>query len=206
MKRIGIILILSGPSGAGKSTVCNKLISKDDKLNFSISCTTRKPREGEKDGVHYYFLEKEEFENKIKNNDFLEWAEVHGNYYGTLISEVLDRVKKGYDVILDIDVQGARIIRELTKTNKDLEQSAEYLFVAPPSFQELENRLRGRGTETEEVIQKRLTNAQKELSAWREYENAIVLETPEQSVEELEALIISLRNKSKRIIGEPFDA
>lgn len=202
--RFGVILVLSGPSGAGKSTACNVIIDEDDNLEFSVSCTTRKPRDGEVDGIHYNFLSRSEFKQKIDNNEFVEWAEVHGNYYGTLISEVFEKAKQGRDVLLDIDVQGARLMRKACAQDPDLEKCVEYVFVAPPSFEELEKRLRGRGTETDESIKCRLTNAKYEFEAWSEYEHVLILDTQEQGREALRSLISTLRCKSKRIKECPF--
>ena len=203
-KRNGIILVLSGPSGAGKSTACNVIIEEDDNLDFSVSCTTRNPREGELDGVHYNFISKELFKEKIDNNEFVEWAEVHGNYYGTLISEVLGKAKQGKDVLLDIDVQGARLMKKACELDTELDNCVEYVFAAPPSFEELESRLRGRGTETEESLKRRLSNATGELEAWREYDHILLLDTPEQGQDDLRSLISTLRGKSKRIKECPF--
>jgi len=200
IKRSGVILVLSGPSGAGKSTACNVIIEQDENLGFSVSCTTRQPREGEVDGVHYNFLTKEAFKQKIDNNEFVEWAEVHGNYYGTLISEVLGKAKEGKDVLLDIDVQGMRLMKEACEKDPELANCVEYVFAAPPTFEELEARLRGRGTETEDSLNRRLSNARGELEAWREYDHVLVLDTPEQGRDDLKALIVTLRNKSKRIV------
>lgn len=204
IKRSGVILVLSGPSGAGKSTACNVIIEEDCNLAFSVSCTTRQPREGELDGVHYNFISKEVFLEKVDNDEFVEWAEVHGNYYGTLISEVLGKAKQGKDVLLDIDVQGARLMRKACEVDAELANCVEYVFAAPPSFEELERRLRGRGTETDESLQRRLTNAKGELEAWAEYDHLLLLDTPEQGQNDLRALLTTLRNKSKRITESPF--
>jgi len=206
MKRSGVILVLSGPSGAGKSTACNVIIEEDNNLAFSVSCTTRQPREGEVDGVHYNFITKEVFLKKVDNNEFVEWAEVHGNYYGTLISEVLGKAKEGKDVLLDIDVQGARLMRKACESDAELASCVEYVFAAPPSFEELERRLRGRGTETDDSLQRRLTNAKGELEAWAEYEHLLMLDTPEQGQNDLRSLLTTLRNKSKRLTESPFYA
>ena len=204
IKRNGVILVLSGPSGAGKSTACNVVIETDGNLDFSVSCTTRKPREGEVDGVHYHFLTKKEFKNKIALDEFVEWAEVHGNYYGTLISEVLGKAKLGKDVLLDIDVQGARLMRKACENDLELANCVEYIFAAPPSFEELQRRLRGRGTEDADALQRRLSNAKGELEAWNEYDHLLVLDTPVQGQNDLRSLLVALRNKTKRVLESPF--
>jgi guanylate kinase len=158
-QRNGMILIISGPSGSGKSTLCKKMFAEFPSMEFSVSCTTRSPRGEEKDGVDYHFLDKKAFEEHIAKGDFLEYALVHGNYYGTLKSEVLDRTDRGIDVVLDIDVQGAMILKEKFAADPVIGPRLEMLFVAPPSYTELEKRLRGRGTDAEESIVKRLANA-----------------------------------------------
>ena len=170
----GCAIVMSGPSGAGKSTVCHILLKDDANLAFSVSCTTRMPREGERNGVDYHFLSREEFEQRIAAGDLLEYAEVHGNYYGTLKSAVLDQVAEGKTVLIDIDVQGQRLIREASKTDAELAKAAVYVFFAPPSYDELEKRLTGRGTEDEASLAKRLGNAKAELEAWREYDLSLI--------------------------------
>ena len=205
VERYGVILVLSGPSGAGKSTMCNAVIAEDDNLEFSVSCTTRKPREGEIDGVHYHFLSREEFSAKVENGEFVEWAEVHGNYYGTLVSALLSRALSGVDVLLDIDVQGARLLREKSESDPRLARSVEFVFASAPSFDEIKSRLIGRGTETEESLKCRLQNARGELEAWNEYEYSIVLDSPESSVAALKALLKVLRSKTKRLKESPFN-
>ena len=173
-EKFGLALIVSGPSGAGKSTVCNLLRKRRPDLKFSVSCTTRSPRPGEKDGKEYYFLSQEEFDAKIAENQFIEHATVHGNSYGTLRSEILDRVIDGEDVLLDIDVQGALLIREFIKNDQFLAKCVEFAFIGPPNFAELENRLRLRATETEEAIAVRLKNAKNELEKWDKYDFLII--------------------------------
>jgi guanylate kinase len=197
--RLGVILVVSGPSGAGKSTICKKVII-DNNLHFSVSCTTRKPREGETHGKDYYFTTREEFKEKIQNNEFIEYAEVHGNYYGTLRDEVIKVVASGKSVLLDIDVQGAFRIKKTAKKDSLLSKCVEYVFIAPPDFNELEKRLRGRGTETEDVIQKRLNNAEQELSYLLEYDYLVVNETVEKAVEDMNSILEALTKKTQRIV------
>jgi guanylate kinase len=203
--RLGIALVVSGPSGSGKSSICKRVLEGKDGLCFSVSCTTRAPRPGELDGRDYYFLSKEDFQAKLAAGEFIEHAEVHGNFYGTLKSEVIRRVSYGMDVILDIDVQGARQFRKLEAGDELLKRCAEYVFVAPPSHAELERRLRGRGTETEETVQRRLANSKRELEAWRDYGYIIVNEQLDASVQRMVSLIDSFRLSTARLPEAPFD-
>ena len=173
----GKLIIVSGPSGSGKSTV-TKIVK--DKLNIplSISATTRNPRDGEIDGKDYFFLSKEEFKNKIANDEFYEYAEVHGNYYGTLKKTVEENLDKGLNVILEIDVQGALIAKEKKK-------DAILVFFRTKDMEVLEKRLRDRKTDSEEVIQTRLKNAETELKYENKYNYTIVNENLENSIQEL---------------------
>ena len=173
----GKLIIVSGPSGSGKSTV-TKIVK--DKLNIplSISATTRNPRDGEIDGKDYFFLSEEEFKNKIANDEFYEYAEVHGNYYGTLKKTVEDNLNKGLNVILEIDVQGALIANEKKK-------DAILVFFRKKDMEVLEKRLRDRKTDSEEVIQTRLKNAETELKYENKYNYTIINENLEDSIQEL---------------------
>ena len=204
MKNIGTAIILSGPSGVGKSTVCSFLFKKYPELKFSVSCTTRAPRPGEVDGVAYHFLSIDDFKRRIDTGDFLEWAEVHGNYYGTLKQEVKPRVINGQDIILDIDVQGMRLVRKSVLSEPEWGSSVISVFLAPPSLAALEQRLRGRGTETEESIQKRLGNAAKELAAWREYDYSVVNDVAEQAAARLDAILTAAHARTATCLEAPW--
>jgi len=176
MKR-GRLFIVSGPSGAGKSTVC-KLVRRKLNINLATSATTRAPREGEVNGREYHFLSLDEFQSKIKADEFLEYANVHGNYYGTLRSEAVSRLDRGENVILEIDVQGGLQVKEKF-------EDAYLVFFKAPSVEILEERLRGRGTEADEVVQLRLKNSLKELEYEDQYEYVIINEEVDTSVNEL---------------------
>ena len=202
--RLGIALIVSGPSGAGKSTVCNRLRRRHPELEFSVSCTTREPRNGEIDGKDYHFIDKKEFQRRVENNEFLEHADVHGNFYGTLKSEIIARVEAGKDVLLDIDVQGAVQVRKSSKKKSLIGKCSEYVFLGPPSFEELERRLRSRGTEKEESIRKRLDNAKSELEHWKNYDYLIINKDVEQAVKDMENLIAMLHKSTKRMEDAGF--
>ena len=173
----GKLVIVSGPSGSGKSTV-TKIVKDRLNIPLSISATTRQPRVGEINGKDYFFLSKEEFKNKIANDEFYEYAEVHGNYYGTLKKVVEDNLDKGLNVILEIDVQGALIAKEKKK-------DAVLVFFKTENMEILENRLRNRKTDSEEVIQTRLKNAEAELKYEDKYNYTIINENLDDSIQEL---------------------
>ncbi|MDP3695533.1 MAG: guanylate kinase, partial [Desulfocapsaceae bacterium] len=177
----GKLFILSAPSGAGKTTLLKKVMADLPGLAFSVSHTTRLPRAGEVDGVDYHFVSRAQFEAMRDQGVFLEWAEVHGNLYGTSRPAVLAQLATGLDVILDIDVQGAAILRNSAVI------PAASLFISPPSLSELERRLRGRETDSEETILLRLKNARKEMQAAVDYEYLIINDCLEQAIDTLRA-------------------
>lgn len=177
----GRLFVISGPSGTGKGTICKELI-KDDKIRLSVSMTTRKPREGEVHGVSYYFATKEEFLQKIDAGGFLEYAEVFGNYYGTPKMEVLELLDKGMDVLLEIDVQGALQI-------KDVYPEAVLVFILPPSMEELRARLTGRATETQDVVERRLGEAAKEISYVKQYDYAVINDDLDEAIDNVKMVI-----------------
>jgi guanylate kinase len=179
----GPLIILSGASGSGKSTVLERLLETTDlPLRLSVSATTRPPRPGEQDGVHYHFWTREQFEAERASGAFLEWAEVHGRYYGTLRREVEPFRERGMGVLLDIDVQGAEQVRRSCP-------DAVLVFLQTASETDLEARLRKRGTESEESIRQRLANAQRELSRIGEYDYRVVNDDLDKAVAELKAIV-----------------
>jgi guanylate kinase len=186
MEQNGNLIIVSGPSGAGKSVLVGHALQTLEQLKFSVSYTTRAPRGSERNGVEYFFVDRKEFEALIESGEFLEWAEVHGNYYGTSQKFVDDLLKQGEDVILDIDIQGAHIIR-----GKRAEAIA--VLVLPPSFQVLRERLLRRSLDDKAVIEKRLKIACKEISHYREYDYLIVNKDLDSATRELESIILSAR-------------
>jgi guanylate kinase len=173
----GAILVLSGPSGAGKSTIISNSASRIGEFYFSISTTTRAPREGEKNGVEYYFVTKDEFEEGIKRGDFLEYAEVHGNYYGTSLKPVQEALADGKLVIFDIDVQGHRLVRAKMG---DLVTS---IFITPPTLEELKRRLYSRSSDLDETIERRIENAKSEIKAIGEFDFVIINDEVDRAVE-----------------------
>ena len=178
----GKTFIISGPSGVGKSTVLNALLKEYPDLYFSVSATTREPREGELDGIHYHFIEPENFHKMIEEDAFLEYAEYVGNFYGTPKKFVDEAMEQGKDVLLDIEIQGAmQVCAKRPETVR--------IFIAPPSWKELERRLTARGTDSPEKVQKRLLRAQVELEMARDYDYFVVNDTVENAVNELRAIM-----------------
>ena len=187
--RKGLLGLVSGPSGTGKGTVCNLLREKHPELAYSISATTRQPRPGEVDGVNYYFYDKAKFEAMIEAGELLEWANVYGNYYGTPKQAVLDRLEAGEDILLEIDTQGALNVMEAMPEGL-------YVFLLPPSLEELEKRLRGRGTETEESIARRLGAAKEEIGRAVKYRYVVVNDTVEKAEETIANIIAAEHNRT----------
>lgn len=186
MPRKGSLIIVSGPSGAGKSALVTAVLATLPGLSFSVSYTTRAPRGNERDGVEYHFVTKEEFDRLVRNGELLEWAEVYGNYYGTGWRFIEDRLGQGTDVLLDIDVQGARTVR-------DKRPDAVSIFIMPPSYQVLRMRLESRKLDKEYVIEQRLRIARREIAYYRDYHYLIVNDGFDASVEELKAIILGSR-------------
>ncbi len=196
--RTGILYLVSGPSGSGKSTLCRRLVAEGDAA-FSVSCTTRPPRPGEEDGREYYFLSTEEFQRRAGAGDFLEHAVVHGNRYGTLRSEVLDRLAAGIDVVMDIDVQGAALVRACE--DPAIRRALVDLFVMPPDEEELAARLKARGTDSEEIIALRLRNAIDEMRHWPEYRYRLLSATREEDYAKFKALLVAERLRVSRLVS-----
>ena len=196
--RTGILLLVSGPSGSGKTTLCRRLANEQEAV-YSTSCTTRPAREGERNGHDYHFLTRESFQEKVDAGDFLEHAEVHGNFYGTLKSEVLDQISSGIDVVMDIDVQGADQVRDCT--DAAIQSALVDLFVMPPTEKELRNRLTGRGTDTEDVIALRMKNALGEIEYWPKYNYRLLSGTHEQDYYQFKSLLVAERLKVSRLIA-----
>ncbi|WP_314113099.1 guanylate kinase [uncultured Granulicatella sp.] len=183
MTKRGLLIVLSGPSGVGKGTVRAAIFSKgEQKFVYSISATTRLPRTGETDGVDYFFKTREEFEQMIQNKQLLEYAEYVGNYYGTPLEYVENTLATGKDVFLEIDVQGAIQVRELMP-------DGVFIFLTPPDLNELESRIVNRGTDSDEVIAKRMKTAREELELMKYYDYSVVNDTVDNAVQKIEAII-----------------
>ncbi len=176
------LFVLSSPSAGGKTTLIKALLNKTGDLSYSISATTRHPREGEREGVDYFFLSNEGFRNKVQEGAFMEWAEVHGYYYGTLRNQIDSHLKEGKKILLDVDVQGGLNL-------KKIEPETILIFLLPPSMDVLKQRLIDRGTETEESMEKRLNDAMKEIAIAKQYDFQIINDRLEDTLKELQAII-----------------
>jgi guanylate kinase len=186
------VIVVSAPSGAGKSTLMGHVLRQVPSLRFSISHTTRAPRTGEQDGVQYHFVSRPEFERLIREEQLLEWAEVHGNYYGTGLQEYEGARVDAADLLLDLDVQGAALVRRRFP-------DAVTIFVLPPSYQDLERRLRGRGQDGDQVVARRLMNAHEELSRYSEYDFVVVNDDLERCASEVVAIVTAARRRRSRM-------
>ncbi len=178
----GCLIVVSGPSGTGKGTVCGAFLAAHKNVSYSVSATTRAPRPGEVDGVNYYFVERAAFERMIEDGALLEWAEVYGNYYGTPLRKIEKKLAEGRDVLLEIDTQGALNVQKRFP-------GGVYVFLLPPSLAELERRLRGRGTDTAEAVERRLRAAADEIALARSYKYAVVNDAVESAVRTLSAIV-----------------
>ena len=192
VEHAGKLFIISGPSGAGKGTICQRII-QEMKVELSVSMTTRKPRTGEVDGINYYFTTKEAFQQEIQAGGFLEYAEVYGNFYGTPRDKVIERLESGTDVVLEIDIQGALSV-------KNAYPNGIFIFILPPSMSELRKRITGRGTETEEAINLRLSQTLKEVSYIDKYDYCVVNGELEETVARVKAIITAEHSRVSKSI------
>ena len=198
-KKTGCLIVVSGPSGTGKSTIVNTVLDTCNDLSFSVSATTRQQREGETEGVDYFFVTKERFQQMIDNNELLEHAEYVGNYYGTPRKAVLDKIENGSSILLDIEVQGAEQV-------KDQFPEAVTMFVIPPSWEELERRLVNRGTDSMEKIQARLKHAKSEIEKIENYDYIIVNDVLETAISEVISIIDTQNYKYNKRINDLTEA
>ena len=191
MAQEGIPIIISAPSGAGKTTICQALAQRSPHLNFSVSHTTRKPRENEKEGVDYHFVSSETFLEMTNRNEFLEWTKIHDNYYGTTRKNVEDTLQKGKDLVLELDIQGVESLRAL-------KYEGVYVFILPPSLEELEHRLTRRGTESGDQIQRRLEVGKNEIAQSHLYDYVVTNVNVDESVDTILAIIRAEKNRIRR--------
>ncbi len=196
-QRQGILCVVSGPSGSGKTTLCRGLSERDSDCVYAVSCTTRPPRDGEVDGRDYHFITEDEFNERTTRGDFLEFARVHGRLYGTLKSSVIEHLQAGRDVLMDIDVQGAALVRR--NADPVIEKSLIDVFILLGSREKLLDRLRGRGTEDEEELALRLDNGLEEMRHWEDYTYAIISGTPEEDRLRFRAIIEAERSRASRL-------
>jgi guanylate kinase len=197
--------VISAPSGGGKTTLCQKLIDTEANLARVITCTTRAPRDGEKDGADYYFFDADQFLKRVQAGHFLEHATVYGNSYGTLKSEVLTKLRSGRDVLLNIDVQGAAAIQAQAEHEDELKRALVTIFLTPGSLSELERRLNKRGTDAPEVIRKRLGVARQELAQWKHFDYLILSRTIEEDLHRARAILEAERMRRTRAVPPSFE-
>ncbi len=193
----GLLIVVSGPSGAGKGTVCKALLDRKSDLWVSVSATTRNPRVGEEHGKNYYFISKEEFEKKIKADEFLEYAQVYGNYYGTPKSKIFELLEEGRDVLLEIDIQGALQVKEAY-------EEGVFIFILPPSMEELYNRILNRGSESPESLNTRMKSAYEEINFVSKYNYAVINynDKIDDTVSKIESIIIAEKCRVDRLKDE----
>jgi guanylate kinase len=201
---IPLLVLISAPSGAGKTTLCQMLLAARPQMTRAITCTTRAPREGEKDGVDYYFLDAGSFLKRLQAGNFLEHATVYGNSYGTLKSEVLGKLRQGKDVLLNVDVQGSASIRAAAANDPELQRSLISIFLTPPSQAVLEQRLKKRGTDASAVIQKRLGVARQEVSQWRNFDYLLISDSKAEDLRRAQAIIESEKMRVHRATPPDF--
>ncbi len=192
-KERGLLIVLSGPSGVGKGTVCGALRQQDTDILYSVSATTRSPREGEVDGVNYFFKTRDDFEEMIKNDKLLEWAEYVGNYYGTPVDYVEKTLSEGKDIILEIEVQGALKVRQQFP-------EGVFIFLMPPSLAELRSRIVNRGTESEDLINNRMTVAKDEIEMMDKYDYVVENDVVDLAVERIKAIVVAEHCRKDRLI------
>jgi len=199
-----LLVLISAPSGGGKTTVCQQLLAARPSMTRAITCTTRPPRKGERDGVDYFFLDADSFLKRVQAGNFLEHATVYGNSYGTLKGEVLGKLRQGKDVLLNVDVQGAATIRLRADEDAELKRALVTVFLTPPSLAVLEERLRKRGTDSPAVIQKRLSVARQEIAQWKNFDYLLISSTIEEDLGRMQAIIEAEKMRSARAQAPEF--
>jgi guanylate kinase len=199
-----LLVLISAPSGGGKTTLCLQLLAARPQMTRAVTCTTRAPREGERDGVDYYFLDSTSFLKRLQAGNFLEHATVYGNSYGTLKAEVLGKLRQGKDVLLNVDVQGAATIRERAEEDPELKRALVSVFLTPPSMDSLEQRLRKRGTDSPAVIQKRLGVARQEIAQWKHFDYLLLSASNQEDLRRMLAIVEAEKLRSARAQAPEF--
>ncbi|MCX6928661.1 MAG: guanylate kinase [Verrucomicrobia bacterium] len=199
-----LLVLISAPSGGGKTTLCQQLLAARPQMTRAVTCTTRPPRTGEHDGVDYHFLDAASFLQGVQVGNFLEHATVYGNSYGILKSEVLDRLRQGKDVLLNVDVQGAATIRIQAQEDAELKRALVSVFLTPPSMDIVEQRLRKRGTDSEAVIQRRLGVARQEIAQWRNFDYLLLSSSIEEDLRRMLAIVEAEKMRSHRAQAPAF--
>jgi guanylate kinase len=194
------MFLISAPSGAGKTTLCSNLLEANPGMRRVVTCTTRPPREGEQDGVHYHFLDPATFLRRVESGHFLEHATVYGYSYGTLKSELSDKLDQGFDVLINVDVQGATSIRKVAGEDTALRAALVTVFLTPPTLEVLEQRLRSRASDNEEVIARRLGVARQEAAQWRHFDYLLLSGTPEEDTQRASAILQAERMRPRRVV------
>lgn len=199
-----LLVLISAPSGGGKTTLCYQLLGACPSMTRAVTCTTRAPRQGERDGLDYYFLDAASFLKRLQAGNFLEHATVYGHSYGTLKSEVLGKLRQGKDVLLNVDVQGAAAIRQRAEEEPELKRALVSVFLTPPAVSVLEERLRRRATDAEAVIQKRLSVARQEISQWKNFDYLLISDTVREDLRRMLMIIEAERMRSGRAQAPEF--
>ena len=199
-----LLVVNSAPSGGGKTTLCNQLLAARPDMARAITCTTRAPREGEKDGADYYFLDAGSFLKRVQAGNFLEHATVFGNNYGTLRSEVLGKLRAGRDVLLNVDVQGAATVRKCAEEDGELKRALVSVFLTTPTLKVLEERLRKRGTDTPPVIQKRLGVARQEIAQWKNFDYLLISRSVAEDLAAMQAIVEAEKMRTERSVAPEF--
>ena len=199
-----MLVLISAPSGGGKTTLCHQLLAARPQMTRAVTCTTRPPRAGERDGVDYYFLNAATFLKRLQAGNFLEHATVYGHSYGTLKSEVLGKLRDGQDVLLNVDVQGAATIRGKAQEDPELQTALVSVFLTPPAMDIVEGRLRKRGTDSETVIQKRLGVARQEIAQWKHFDYLLLSDSIEEDLRRMLAIVEAEKLRSSRMQAPEF--
>jgi len=199
-----LLVLISAPSGGGKTTLCQQLLEARPHMTRAVTCTTRTPRAGERDGVDYFFLDADSFLKRVQAGNFLEHATVYGNSYGTLKGEVLGKLRQGKDVLLNVDVQGAATIRQRAEEDPELKRALVSVFLTPPSLAVLEERLKKRGTDSAAVIQKRLGVARQEIAQWKNFDYLLISSTISEDLRRMQAIVEAEKMRPSRVQAPEF--